>query len=75
MATKRKKDDGHWMERAFAKGKGKFRAKAKRAGKSTKAMTREDAHKPGALGKEARLAKIGMKYGGKRKKKARSSGR
>ena len=48
---------------------------AKRAGKSTKAMAREDANKPGALGKEARLAKIGMKYGGKRKKKARSSGR
>ena len=33
-------------------------------------MAREDAHKPGALGKEARLAKIGMKYGGKRKKKS-----
>ena len=70
-----KRDDGHWMERAFSKNKGKFSHKAKRAGKSTKAMAREDAHKPGVLGKEARLAKIGMKYGGKRKKKLRSSGR
>jgi hypothetical protein len=69
-----KKDDGHWMERAFSKNKGKFSRKAKRAGKSTKAMAREDAHRPGKLGKEARLAKIGMKYGGKRGKK-RSSGR
>ena len=70
-----KKNDGHWMERAFSKNKGKFSRKAKRAGKSTKAMAREDANKPGVLGKEARLAKIGMKYGGKRKKKARTSGR
>ena len=70
-----KRDDGHWKERAFSKNKGKFSRKAKRAGKSTKAMAREDAHKPGVLGKEARLAKIGMKYGGKRKKKTRSSER
>ena len=66
------------MEKAFSKNRGKFGAKAKRAGKSTAAMAREDAHKPGSAGKEARLAKIGMKYGGKRKNKrgkGRSSGR
>ena len=67
--------NAHWMEKAFSKNRGKFSSKAKRAGKSTKAMAREDAHKPGVLGKEARLAKIGMKFGGKRKKRSRSSGR
>ncbi len=78
MKKRSKKKDGHWMERAFSKNKGKFGRKAKRAGKSTAALAREDAGKPGVLGKEARLAKTGMKYGGKRKKKrskGRSSGR
>lgn len=69
------KDDGHWMERAFSKNKGKFSRKAKRAGKSTKELAREDAHKPGKLGREARLAKIGMKFGKHRGKKRSKSGR
>lgn len=67
-----KKKDDHWMEKAFSKNRGKFSKKAKRAGKSTKAFAREESGAKGKLGKEARLAKIGMKYGGRKK---RSSGR
>ena len=74
MAAK-KKDKGHWMQEAFGKNKGKFGRKAKKAGMSTKAYAKKEAGAPGKLGKEARLAKIGMKFGGKRKKKGRSSGR
>lgn len=35
---------------------GKFSAKAKRAGMSTAAYAEKEAHAPGTLGKEARLA-------------------
>lgn len=56
--AKRKK---HWMAKAFSKNKGKFSAKAARAGKSTAEYAREEAHAPGALGKEARLAETGTK--------------
>jgi hypothetical protein len=66
--------DGHWMERAFSKNKGKFSRKAKRAGMSTAEYARKESGAPGKLGKEARLAKIGMKSG-KRKKHGRSRSR
>lgn len=78
MRKKAKKKDNRWMEKAFSKNKGKFSRKAKKAGMSTRAFAAKEAGAGGALGKEARLAKIGMKYGGKRHKKhhkGRSSGR
>lgn len=68
-------DSGHWMERAFSKNKGKFRKKAARAGKSTPEFAKEHAGDSGTLGKEARLAETGMRYGGSRKKTRRKSTR
>ena len=56
--------DGKWMEKAFANSHGQFKAKAKKAGMSTGAYAAKEASAPGKTGKQARLAKIGMKYGG-----------
>ncbi len=61
-----KGDNAHWMERAFANSHGQFRAKAKAAGKTTAEM----AENPGAgtstkTKRQANLAKIGAKYGGR----------
>lgn len=50
----------HWMKKAFANSHGQFKAKAARAGKSTAKFAREKASAPGRLGKEARLAEVGM---------------
>lgn len=50
-----------WMKEAFAGSHGQFKAKAKAAGKSTAEFAREKAHAPGRLGKQARLAEVGMK--------------
>lgn len=60
-------DDGHWMEKAFANSHGQFKAKAKKAGMSTEAYANKESGAKGKLGKQARLAKIGAKYGGKKK--------
>lgn len=54
---------GGWMtdesEREKSAGtKGKFSAKAAKAGVSTSKYASEKAHAPGALGKEARMAKM-----------------
>jgi len=61
--------EGHrpkkWMAKAFAGSHGQFRAKAKKAGKSTAAYAAEKEHAKGKLGKQARLAQVGMKYGGR----------
>jgi hypothetical protein len=51
----------HWMQREskrekHAGTKGKFSAKAARAGMSTGAFAREKKHAPGVLGQEARMA-------------------
>jgi hypothetical protein len=46
----------HWIANATKKHKGKFSAKAKRAGMSTSAYARKEAHAGGTLGKEANLA-------------------
>ena len=62
--AKRKK---HWMQEAFSKHPGKFSRKAHKAGKSTMEYAKEEAHAPGALGKEARLAEIGKRFGGHKK--------
>lgn len=50
----------HWMKAAFAGSHGQFKAKAARAGKSTAEFAREKASAPGRLGKQARLAEVGM---------------
>lgn len=62
-----------WMKEAFANAHGQFKAKAKAAGKSTAEFAKEKASAPGKLGKQARLAEVGMKasrgerwYGGKK---------
>jgi hypothetical protein len=55
MAGKRK-----WMKEAFSGSHGQFKAKAEAAGKSTAEFAREKAHAPGRLGKQARLALVGM---------------
>ena len=49
-----------WIAGAVSKHPGKFSAKAKAAGKSTAEYAQEEAHAPGALGKEARLAQTLM---------------
>jgi hypothetical protein len=51
----------HWMKEAFAGSHGQFKAKAEKAGKSTAAFAKEKASAPGKLGKQARLAEVGMK--------------
>ena len=51
----------HWMAKAFANAHGQFKAKAKKAGESTKEYAHEKAHAPGKTGKQARLALVGMR--------------
>lgn len=50
----------HWMKAAFANAHGQFKAKAKRAGKSTRAFAAAHAHDSGKTGAQARLAERGM---------------
>ncbi len=50
-----------WMKQAFANSHGQFKAKAERTGKSTAAYAKEHEHDKGRLGRQARLAKVGMK--------------
>lgn len=63
------KADGHWMEKAFANSHGQFKAKAKRAGKSVAAeaaaVTKPGSHASTKTKRQANLAKLGAKYGGK----------
>jgi hypothetical protein len=61
-----KGSNSEWMEKAFANSHGQFKAKAHKAGKSTAAM----AANPGAgastkTKRQANLAKLGAKYGGR----------
>ena len=51
----------HWMAKAFANAHGQFKAKAKAAGESTAEYANEKKNAPGKLGKQARLARAGMK--------------
>lgn len=55
-----------WIQNALGKNKGKFAAKAKKAGMSTSAFAQKKSDSSGTLGKEARLAKTLSKM---RKKK------
>lgn len=59
-----------WIKGATSDAHGQFAAKAKAAGKSTAQFAEEHEHSPGALGKQARLAKtlLGMHH----RKKGRS---
>lgn len=49
-----------FMGQAFANSHGQFKAKAKKAGMSTRAYAAKEAGAPGLLGKQARLAEVGM---------------
>lgn len=49
-----------WMQKAFANSHGQFRAKAERAGETTRAFASEHEHDSGNLGAQARLAEVGM---------------
>jgi hypothetical protein len=61
-----KGSNGHWMEKAFANSHGQFKAKAKAAGKSTAEMAADPGEGASTKTKrQANLAKIGMKYGGR----------
>jgi hypothetical protein len=51
----------HWMKKAFANSHGQFKAKAAAAGESTAEFAKGKAGAPGKLGKQARLAEVGMK--------------
>lgn len=62
MAEKKKR----WMKQAFANSHGQFKAKAEHAGKSTAEFAKEHEHSKGKLGKQARLAEVGMKSHHKR---------
>jgi hypothetical protein len=50
-----------WMSKTFSGSHGQFSGAAKRAGKSTAAFAKEHEHDSGRLGKQARLAEVGMK--------------
>jgi hypothetical protein len=52
---------GKWMAKAFANSHGQFKAKAEKAGESTREYAEKEKGAPGKLGKQARLALAGMK--------------
>lgn len=66
-----KKSDSKWMQKAFANSKGQFRAKARKSGKSTGAYAQQMKNAGGKTGRQANLALMGMRYGGKRGSKRR----
>ena len=51
----------HWMKKAFANSHGQFKAKAEKAGESTQEFANEKKGAKGLLGKQARLARAGMR--------------
>ena len=58
--------DPHWMEKAFANSHGQFKAKAKAAGKSVSQMAASPGKNATTKTKrQANLAKLGAKYGGR----------
>jgi hypothetical protein len=60
MSEEKTKKPHKWMKKAFANSHGQFKAKAEAAGESTAEFAKEKAHAPGKLGKQARLAEVGM---------------
>lgn len=61
------KPSDHFMQTAV-KHPGAFTAKAKAAGMSVPAYARKEAHAPGTLGRQARLAQIFERAAAKRRK-------
>lgn len=49
-----------WMTKAFSGSHGQFKAKAKAAGESTREFAEEKKSSPELVGKQARLALVGM---------------
>lgn len=66
MAEKPKRKK--WVKKATENAHGQFRAKAERAGKSTREFAKEHEHDSGKTGAQARLAEtlMGMNHGKKR---------
>jgi hypothetical protein len=64
----RKSGGGKWMQKAFANAHGQFKAKAARAGMSTKAfankVTKEGSKASTKTKRQANLAKLGARFGG-----------
>lgn len=58
----------HWMAKAFSNSHGQFKAKAKAAGMSTAAYAAKESGAKGKLGKQARLAKVGIRLANRKKK-------
>jgi hypothetical protein len=50
-----------WMKKAFSNSHGQFKAKAEKAGETTRQYAEDKKNAPGLLGKQARLALAGMK--------------
>ena len=50
-----------WIAKAFANSHGQFKAKAKAAGESTSEYAHEKERAKGKVGKQARLALVGMR--------------
>lgn len=73
VTKKKKKKNSHWMQKAFANSRGQFKAKAKRAGKSTSAYATEVLKKKSKASKKTKkqavLARTGIKYARKKAKK------
>lgn len=59
-----------WMQKAFANSHGQFKAKAEKAGESTAEFAHAHEDSPGKLGKQARLAEVGMAASHHRKSKS-----
>ena len=59
-----------WIQKATENSHGQFKAKAERAGESTREFAKEHEHDSGKTGKQARLAEtlMGMSHGGTKKK-------
>jgi len=59
----------HWIGGATKNSHGQFRAKAEKAGESTRLFAKKHEHDSGKIGKQARLAEtlMGMSHGGKKK--------
>ena len=60
-----------WMAEAFKNAHGQFKRKAKKAGKSTReyaaSVTKKGSRASTKTKRQANLAKVGMKYGKRRK--------
>lgn len=69
MAKGFTKKSASGLNKAVSNSHGQFRAKAEKAGMSTRAYARKEEHAGGKVGKQARLAEtlMGMNHGGKKK--------